>query len=279
MFANRTPPHGVCLCRPGRTFRATNMKDERQPSILLSRGRFDAVIFDLDGVVTQTARVHAATWKQLFDVYREERLKRNLPVYDPFDEDNDYRQYVDGKPRYDGIESFLGAHDIVLPHGEPDDPVDTETVCGLGNRKNALFQAHLQHDGVKVYDSTIRLIHELRASGFKFAIISASKNCAAVLEAAGIQDLFQVRVDGVEASRLDLAGKPAPDVFLEAAKRLAVAVARAVIVEDAVAGVQAGHKGGFGLVIGVDRMGDRGGRRYRVHPHPSCRLAGCAAPV
>lgn len=231
------------------------MTPPQHSSVQLDRDRFDAVIFDLDGVVTRTARVHAAAWKQLFEEYREERLKHDLPVYEPFDEERDYRKYVDGKPRYDGIESFLGAQGIDLPHGAPDDPADRETVCGLGNRKNQLFRERLERDGVDAYDSTVELIRNLQSAGFKTAIISASKNCAAVLEAAGLQELFKVRVDGVEAEELDLAGKPAPDVFLEAAKRLEVELARAVIVEDAVAGVQAGRKGGFGLVIGVDRSG------------------------
>lgn len=231
------------------------MTGNHKSKIIISRSQYGAVIFDLDGVVTKTARVHAAAWKQLFDQYRKERQKRDLPVYDPFDEDNDYREYVDGKSRYDGIESFLRAHDIDLPRGDPDDSPDKETVCGLGNRKNKLFHERLERDGVEAYDSTIRLIRDLRANCLKIAIISASKNCAAVLEAAGLQDLFQVRVDGVEAEKLYLAGKPEPDVFIEAAKRLDVKPARAVIVEDAVAGVQAGRKGGFGLVIGVDRTG------------------------
>jgi len=234
------------------------MTRNHQSDIVISRHHYDAVIFDLDGVVTQTARVHATAWKRLFDDYREDRLKRNLPVYEPFDEDNDYREYVDGKPRYDGIESFLSAHDINLPHGDPDDPPDKETVCGLGNRKNELFHEHLERHGVEAYDSTVELIRDLQAGDFKTAIISASKNCAAVLEAAGLQDLFRVRVDGVVAEKLGLAGKPEPDVFVEAAKRLEVKTERAVIVEDAVAGVQAGRKGGFGLVIGVDRSGKPG---------------------
>lgn len=228
---------------------------EHKSNIMISRHNHDAVIFDLDGVVTRTARVHAAAWKQLFDEYREERLKRDLPAYDPFDKDSDYREYVDGKPRYDGIESFLNARDIELPHGTPDDPPDKETVCGLGNRKNQLFQEHLERDGVEIYESTVELIRKLQADGYRTAIISASKNCADVLEAAGIGDLFQVRVDGVEAEKYDIAGKPAPDIFVEAARRLEVEPGRTVIVEDSVAGVQAGRKGGFALVIGVDRSG------------------------
>ena len=232
------------------------MSKKDKANLMIPRDQYDAVIFDLDGVVTRTARLHAAAWKQLFDEYREDRLKRDLPVYPPFDEDKDYLEYVDGKPRYDGIESFLSASDIDLPRGDPDDPPEKRTICGLGNRKNELFHEHLESDGVDAYDSTVELIHHLQEDGFKTAIISASKNCAAVLEAAGLQDLFQVRVDGVELEKLNLAGKPEPDVFVVAAKRLEVDPERAVIVEDAIAGVQAGRKGGFGLVIGVGRSGN-----------------------
>ena len=226
-----------------------------KPTVTFSRAEFDAVIFDLDGVVTRTASVHAAAWKQLFDEYRAERLGRDLPAYEPFDIDHDYRLYVDGKPRYDGIESFMEARGIEIPYGEPDDPPGKETVCGLGNRKNILFQEELGRSGVQVYDSTVRLIRELRETGFQVAIISASKNCSAVLQAAQLQKLFHAQVDGVEATRLGLKGKPAPDVFVEAARRLGTVPARAVVVEDAVAGVQAGRAGSFGLVIGVDRTG------------------------
>lgn len=224
-------------------------------NVMITRARFDAVIFDLDGVVTRTARVHAAAWKQLFDDYRAERLRRNLPVYPPFDIDHDYRLYVDGKPRYDGIQSFLSTKGIQIPYGHPDDPADEETICGLGNRKNVLFRQHLEREGVQVYDSTIRLVRRLRETGFRVAIISASENCTAVLKAAGVQELFHAQVDGVVATELQLKGKPAPDVFIEAAKRLGAAPGRAIVVEDAVAGVEAGRRGEFGLVMGVDRTG------------------------
>ncbi len=226
-----------------------------KPALTLTKTRFDAVIFDLDGVVTRTARVHAAAWKQLFDEYREERLRRGLPAYKPFDIEHDYRLYVDGKPRYDGIQSFLEARAIEIPRGQPDDAPDQVTICGLGNRKNILFQEHLKRTGLQVYDSTVRLIHALREQDFKVAIISASENCLAILRAAQLEALFDARVDGVVATDLRLKGKPAPDVFLEAARRLAAEPARAVVVEDAVAGVEAGRRGEFGLVIGVDRTG------------------------
>lgn len=231
------------------------MSTTAQSPFVIARARFDAVIFDLDGVVTQTAGVHAAAWKQLFDEYREKRLQRHQRAYEPFEIETDYREYVDGKPRYDGIQSFLQSRQIDLPYGTPDDPPDQETVCGLANRKNLLFRQSLEKVGVKVYDSTVRLINDLRIGGFRVAVISASKNCSMVLRAARLLDVFDAQVDGLEANRLQLKGKPAPDVFLEAARRLGVRPERAVVVEDAVAGVQAGKKGGFAFVIGVDRTG------------------------
>ncbi|HNQ90185.1 MAG TPA: trehalose-phosphatase [Verrucomicrobiota bacterium] len=231
------------------------MNNAARSSVILRRSRFDGVIFDLDGVVTRTAQVHAAAWKQLFDEYREERVRRHLPAYAPFDIDRDYRLYVDGKLRYDGIQSFLESCGIGIPYGQPEDSPEQETVCGLANRKNNLFLQHLQRAGVQVYDSTIRLIRQLRDHGFKVAVISASKNCLAVLQAARVEGLFHARVDGVVAAKLHLMGKPAPDLFAEAASRLGTAPTRTVVVEDAIAGVEAGRRGGFGLVIGVDRTG------------------------
>jgi len=229
---------------------------QAESRVHICKARFDAVIFDLDGVVTRTARVHAAAWKELFDEYRHERLRRDMPAFEPFDVDHDYRLYVDGKPRYDGIQSFLESCGIKIPYGAPGDSPEQETVCGLANRKNLLFRRHLKRDGVQVYHSTLCLIRQLREQGFKVAIISASKNCEAVLQAAQIEDLFHARVDGVVAEKLHLKGKPAPDVFIEAAKRLHATPARTVVVEDAVAGVEAGRHGGFALVIGVDRTGN-----------------------
>ena len=233
--------------------------------MVLEKTHFDAVIFDLDGVVTRTARVHAAAWKQLFDEYREERLRRKLPAYSPFDSDHDYRLYVDGKSRYDGIESFLRARGLELPRGHEDDPPGTETVCGLANRKNVLFQERLESAGVQVYESTVCLVRALRQRGFRVAVISASRNCSAVLQAAHLQDLFEVQVDGIVSADLNLQSKPEPDIFLEAAKRLGASPARTVVVEDALAGVEAGRRGGFGLVIGVDRTGKP--ERLREHAH------------
>lgn len=231
--------------------------DEKKPGtesqrLTLGRDAFDAVIFDLDGVVTRTAKVHAAAWKTLFDAFLQQQAGATGKLFRPFDVEADYRRLVDGKPRYDGVADFLQSRGISIPYGDPADPPERETVCGLGNRKNLLYLEKLKQ-GVKVYDSTLDLIHQLRAQGIKTAIISASNNCAAVLESAGIASLFDVRVDGVAAQRLGLAGKPAPDVFLEAARQLDVKLERSVVVEDAIAGVQAGRRGGFGLVIGVDR--------------------------
>jgi len=238
--------------------------DER---VTIDRGRYDAVIFDLDGVVTQTAAVHAAAWKRLFDAYLEERAARAPagaggagsgapdPALRPFDREADYARYVDGKPRYDGVRDFLASRSIELPIGDPSDPPDRETVCGLGNRKNAFFNAEVREHGVKTFPSTIALIHELRDAGVKVGLMSSSKNTAMVLDVTGTTDLFEVRVDGVVAAEVGLPGKPDPAMYLEAARRMGVEPARAVVVEDALSGVEAGRRGGFALVIGVDRLG------------------------
>ncbi|GAB4347182.1 MAG: hypothetical protein Kow0099_29040 [Candidatus Abyssubacteria bacterium] len=223
--------------------------------ILISDVDFDAVIFDLDGVVTKTAKTHAAVWKRLFDEYLEERARQEGSPFRPFDDNTDYRTYVDGKPRYDGVKSFLESRGIHLPYGSPDDPPDRETICGLGNKKNLMFHEYLRQHGVDVYDFAIELIKKLRSQGFKTAIVSSSKNCVPVLEAAGALDLFDVKVDGVDSASLELDGKPAPDIFLEAARRLGVPPERAVVVEDAISGVQAGRRGRFGFVLGVNRTG------------------------
>jgi beta-phosphoglucomutase family hydrolase len=214
-----------------------------------------AVIFDMDGVVTDTAAIHAAAWKHLFDEYLEERSRRTGEPFRPFDIDADYRRYVDGKPRYDGVRDFLRSRGIVLPEGGPVDPPDRDTVRGLGNRKDRYFLEHIKRHGVQPYTGTVKLVRFLQAAGVAAAIISASRNLTEVLDAAGIPDLFDVRVDGVEAERLGLRGKPDPAIFLEAARRLRVDPGRAGVVEDALAGVEAGRRGGFALVIGVDRTG------------------------
>ena len=227
-----------------------------KPLWLLGPEQFDAVIFDLDGVVTKTARVHAATWKLLFDEYLRERAVREKSEFLPFDARADYLEYVDGKPRYDGVQSFLVSRGIHLPWGSPADGVDADTVCGLGNRKNAFFQAELEKHGVEPYDTTLAFIHDLRTAGIKTAIISSSKNCLPILETVGATHLFDAAVEGLESARIGIPGKPAPDIFLEAARRLGVEPACAVVVEDAISGVQAGRAGGFGCIIGVNRGGD-----------------------
>ncbi len=222
----------------------------------IGRGKFDAAIFDLDGVVTRTARVHAATWKRLFDDYLKRRSEAAGEPFRPFTNE-DYRSHVDGLPRYDGVAAFLTARGIDLPRGEPSDAPGDDTVCGLGNRKNSLFQQVLAEDGVEVFDSTVALIRRLRGGGFGTALVSSSRNARAVLEAAGLTGIFDVILDGNDAARLELRGKPAPDIFLAAAERLHVAADRAVMVEDALSGVAAGRAGKFGLVVGVDRAGQR----------------------
>lgn len=222
----------------------------------VTRDRFDAVLFDLDGVLTATASLHSTCWKKMFDEYLAKRAAEASEPFRPFQISTDYKHYVDGKLRYEGVRSFLRSRGIDLPDGDPDDPPDRETVCGLGNRKNELIGELLDTDGVDVFEESIAWLRQLRRRGFSTAVVSASKNCERVLGAAGIEDLFDTRVDGVVAARLGLPGKPAPDTFLEGARRLGVQPERAVVVEDAVSGVQAGRAGGFGLVIGVDRTGD-----------------------
>ncbi|MCD4719906.1 MAG: beta-phosphoglucomutase family hydrolase [Desulfobacula sp.] len=212
---------------------------------------FDAVLFDLDGVVTRTADTHASAWKKLFDEYLEK--KGDIDGYVPFDLLDDYIKYVDGKPRYKGVKAFIASRSIDIPYGSVHDAPDKETICGLGNRKNQIFSDLLKKEGVKVYESTIDLIKQLRKNGFKTAIVSSSKNCRQVLKAADIEILFDTRVDGVVSESLGLTGKPEPDIFLEAAKRLDTDVNRCVVVEDALSGVAAGKKGGFGMIIGVNR--------------------------
>ncbi|HEV8652877.1 MAG TPA: beta-phosphoglucomutase family hydrolase [Actinomycetes bacterium] len=216
--------------------------------------RIEAFVFDVDGVVTDTARVHQAAWKRLFDEYLRARSARLGEPFRPFEE-ADYLRDVDGIPRYDGVAGFLASRGVDLPRGEPDDPPDRETVCGLGNRKNGYFLQELAKDGAPPFPSTVAFLRALRAREVPAAAVSSSRNAAAVLDAAGVRSLFDAQVDGVEAARLGLAGKPDPALFIEAARRLGVAPERAAVVEDALAGVEAGHRGGFGLVVGVDRVG------------------------
>jgi trehalose 6-phosphate phosphatase len=225
---------------------------------ILKSQDFDAAIFDMDGVVTQTATVHAVAWKRLFDEYLTERGKRGEAGFEPFDIDRDYRRYVDGRPRYDGVEAFLVSRGISIPRGSPQDSPDRETVCGLGNRKDAYFLAQVESKGVRAFEGTVQLIRQLRDSGVKIGIFSASRHAESVLQAGGVIDLFDERIDGVRAEQLGLPGKPSPDVLLELTRRLGSAPARTAVFEDAIAGVQAGHAGGFVLVIGVNRGGPQG---------------------
>jgi beta-phosphoglucomutase family hydrolase len=228
----------------------------RPQSKLVNRDQYDAVLFDLDGVVTNTATLHATSWKQTFDEYLRKRAEQNGEAFRPFDIATDYRLYVDGEPRFDGVRDFLRSRRIQLPEGNPDDPADVETVHGLGNRKNELVNRAIAELGVEPYAGTVQFIHQLRRDGFKIAVVTSSQNCDAVLRAAKLDDLFEVRVDGnlIQAQRL--AGKPAPDTFLIAAKQLGVEPIRTVVIEDAISGVEAGSNGKFGLVIGVARKGN-----------------------
>jgi beta-phosphoglucomutase family hydrolase len=221
----------------------------------LDAEHFDAVLFDLDGVLTDTARVHAEAWKRMFDGFLRGWARTHDQPFREFDYEADYLPYVDGKPRYDGVRTFLASRGIVLPEGGLDDPPEAETVHGLGNRKNVLVH-ELLAEGVEPYPGSVALVHQLHDDGIRTAVVSSSANCAAVLDAAGIAGLFEARVDGVVARELSLPGKPAPDTYLEAARRLDAPAERAVVVEDAISGVQSGRNGGFGLVIGVDREGN-----------------------
>ena len=213
----------------------------------------EAFILDMDGVVTDTARIHAAAWKQAFDEFLEERARSRGEHFVPFDERSDYLRYVDGKPRCDGVASFLGSRGIALPFGSQDDGPDERTVCGIGNRKNQYFLERLRREGADAYASTIDFIRSMRSLGHRFAIISASRNARMILEKAKLTDLFEVMVDGNEADERNLKGKPAPDIFLEAARQLGTSPDRSAVIEDALSGVEAGRAGGFALVIGIDR--------------------------
>jgi beta-phosphoglucomutase family hydrolase len=212
-------------------------------------------LFDLDGVLTKTAKVHAAAWKETFDEYLHKRADRGDGEFKEFDDVSDYDEYVDGKPRYDGVQSFLQSRGIDLPWGDPGDPPDKETVCGIGNRKNDLVLKLIREQGVEAYEGSVRYVNAVRDAGMHRAVVSSSANCKDVLVAAGIEDLFEVRIDGIVADERHLKGKPAPDTFLAAAKALGVPAAQATVFEDALAGVQAGHAGKFGYVVGVDRVG------------------------
>ena len=217
---------------------------------------FDAILFDLDGVLTSTADIHASAWKRMFDDYLERRAEQQGEPFRPFEIGTDYLRYVDGRPRYEGVQTFLESRGIKLPRGTTASPAGEETVCGLGNRKDQMVQAAIDAGKVKSFPGSIDFARRVRAAGIKTAVVTSSRNCDVVLKAAGIDDLFEVRVDGRTIEDEGLRGKPAPDSFLKAARRLGVRPERAVVVEDAIAGVQSGRAGGFGLVIGIDRHGD-----------------------
>jgi beta-phosphoglucomutase family hydrolase len=214
-----------------------------------------ACLFDLDGVLTETAKVHAAAWKEMFDEYLQDREARTGEDFVPFDENDDYDTYVDGKPRYDGVRSFLASRGIELPEGKPDDPPSAETIHGLGSRKNEIVLRMIREQGVEGYPGSRRYLEAAREAGLRRAVVSSSTNCRDVLAAAGIEDFFDVRIDGIVAERERLKGKPAPDTYLAAAKLLDVTPDAAAVFEDALAGVEAGRAGGFACVVGVDRVG------------------------
>lgn len=217
---------------------------------------YEAVLFDLDGVLTATARLHAASWKQMFDDYLRRRASALGESFRPFEMPGDYARFVDGRPRYDGARTFLASRGITLADGGAADPPGVETVCGLGNRKNAMFGDLLASEGVEVYDGSLAVVRYLLRNGVRAAVVSSSRSCEAILRTAKIADLFELRVDGQVAAQRGLAGKPAPDTFFYAARVLGVAPSRAVVVEDAIAGVEAGRAGGFGLVVAIDRTGE-----------------------
>ncbi|RKY29827.1 MAG: hydrolase, partial [Candidatus Omnitrophota bacterium] len=212
----------------------------------MSRYSFEAVIFDLDGVITKTALVHARAWKSVFDEYLRLREKRNNEPFREFTHEVDYLTYVDGKPRYDGVRSFLESRGIHIPFGDPSDTPDKETICGIGNKKNVAFLQLIKKQGVDVYPTTIQFIKELKEAGIPSGVISSSKNGRHILQSAGIENLFQTRVDGEVSAQLKLRGKPEGDVFVVAAYNLGAHPGKAVVVEDAISGVQAGRNGGFG---------------------------------
>ncbi|MFJ6213294.1 HAD family hydrolase [Streptomyces sp. NPDC092296] len=211
-----------------------------------------ACLFDLDGVLTKTAVVHAAAWKEMFDDFLR---RRDGAGFRPFDPVADYDEYVDGRPRADGVRTFLASRGIELPDGSDDDPPERDTVQGLGNRKNVLVLAKIRQDGVEAYQGSVRFAEAVRAAGLRTAVVSSSANCRDVLVSAGIEQLFEVRIDGVVAADRKLPGKPHPDTFLEAARELGVAPDAAAVFEDALAGMDAGRAGRFGFVVGVDRVG------------------------
>jgi beta-phosphoglucomutase family hydrolase len=222
-----------------------------------------ACLFDLDGVLTDTASVHKTAWKAMFDAYLKDVSDRNGEPFVPFDSGADYQTYIDGKKREDGVRSFLTARGITLPEGDPDDDPSSETVNGLGNRKNELFQQTIHNDGVRVFDGSRRYLEAVSAADLAVAVVSSSANTQEVLEVTALDKFVQQRVDGVTMRQEHIAGKPAPDSFLRAAELLGVKPEEAAVFEDALAGVEAGRHGNFGLVVGVDRVGQAEALRHK----------------
>lgn len=218
---------------------------------------FEAVIFDMDGVITKTALTHAHAWKKMFDDYLHKREAKYGEPFVEFTHAGDYLPYVDGKPRCKGVQSFLESRAIHIPFGKSTDSPGTETICGLGNQKNIAFNEVLENEGVEVYPSTVELINELKKAGIKLGVASSSKNCKPVLERVDLLEIFDVRVDGVVSAELKLHGKPEPDIFTTACDIVGVKYKNAIVVEDAVSGVQAGKKGNFGLTLGIARENNR----------------------
>ena len=230
-----------------------SVRPSAREATLLVPQSIEACLFDLDGVLTRTAELHAKAWKQTFDAFLRERARRGEDAFRPFDAKADYGAHVDGRPRADGVRSFLAARRIALPEGARSDPPGADTVHGLGARKNRLVRELMAEHGVGVYEGSLRFLAAAREAGLARALVTSSENAAPVLRASGLDGQFDAQVDGTDADRLGLEGKPAPDFFLEAARRLDVAPAHAAVLEDALAGVAAGRAGGFGLVVGVDR--------------------------
>ncbi len=218
---------------------------------------YDAWLFDLDGVITDTAAIHGKAWKTMFDEYLRTSARDTDTPFREFTH-ADYHTYVDGKPRYDGVDAFLKSRGIELPWGDPSNDGNAITVCGLGNRKNALFNEILERDGATLFEGSANLIRTLKTKGKRVAIVTSSKNCDTVLKSVGMDNVFEVQVDGNVAAERKIPGKPNPDTYLEAAKQLGVPAAKAVVIEDAISGVQAGRAGKFGLVLGIDRHGGSG---------------------
>lgn len=218
--------------------------------------KFKAVLFDLDGVLTSTEKIHSACWKKMFDEFLQEKSTETGEDFVPFDLERDYLKYIDGKPRYQGVRDFLTARSINLPEGTLKSPPSEKSIMGLGNKKNKLFNEIVERDGVEVYKSSLELVKYLNNKGIKMAVVSSSRNCRQILSASKMDSFFKVVVDGIKSAELGLEGKPEPDTFLQASRQLGVNPQHAVVIEDAISGVIAGKNGEFGLVVGIARKGN-----------------------